>query len=171
MVASKLLRGPLPNYRGSRQELIDAARDASYASKITSYAQGIGMLGLASQDYKYNLKPGEIAKIWRAGRIIRGDLLGDIMAAYRRTPDLVNLLLDDAFRAAVEKRQEGWRLMIKTEVELGIPAFAISSSLAYFDAYRSEVLPANLTQGQRDFFGSHTYRRVDREGIFHTQWE
>ncbi len=149
----------------------DAARAALYASKITSYAQGLGLLRLASMEYQYDLRPGVIAKIWRAGCIIRATLLGDITAAFDRDPQLVNLLLDDAFREAVESRQAAWRLVVQTAVELGIPVLAMSASLAYFDAYRSARLPANLTQAQRDYFGAHTYRRVDREGVFHTEWE
>ena len=171
VAASKVLRGPSTSYKGSRQELIEAARTALYASKITSYAQGLGMLRMASQEYQYDLKPGEIAKIWRAGCIIRADLLGDIMNAYQRNPALVNLLLDEAFRKAVESRLESWRFCVQAAIGLGIPSLALSSSLAYYDAYRAEVLPANLTQAQRDYFGSHTYRRIDREGIFHTEWE
>ena len=157
-------------YDGPRQRLIDAARDALYASKITSYAQGLGLLRLASHEYGYDMRPGVIAKIWRAGCIIRASLLGDITAAYDRNPDLVNLLLDDAFRDAVARRQEAWRFFVQTAVGLGIPVLATASSLAYFDAYRSARLPANLTQAQRDYFGAHTYRRVDREGVFHTDW-
>ena len=103
------------------------------------------------------MRPGVIAKIWRAGCIIRASLLGDITAAYDRNPDLVNLLLDDAFRDAIERRQEAWRFFVQTAVGLGIPVLATASSLAYFDAYRSERLPANLTQAQRDYFGAHTY--------------
>jgi 6-phosphogluconate dehydrogenase len=170
IVASKVLRGPSPRFTGDRQRLIDAARDALYASKITSYAQGLGLLRLASDEYKYDLKPGGIAKIWRAGCIIRATLLGDIMAAYGRNPALVNLLLDEAFRDAVESRQAAWREVVQTAVGLGIPVLATSASLAYFDAYRSERLPANLTQAQRDYFGAHTYRRVDKAGTFHTSW-
>ena len=171
VAASKMLHGPSANFKGSRQALIDAARDALYAAKITSYAQGMGMLTMASKEYHYDLKPGEIAKIWRAGCIIRADLLGDIMAAYQRNPALPDLLLDDAFRQAVEQRQDALRLYMKTAIDLGIPALAMGASLAYYDSYRSEVLPANLTQAQRDFFGAHTYRRIDMEGIFHTDWE
>ncbi len=169
--ASHLIRGPEIRYTGDRQRLINAARDALYASKITSYAQGLGLLRLASEEYKYDLRLGEIAKIWRAGCIIRASLLNDIMAAYQRNPDLVNLLLDDAFREAVENRQAAWRFVVQTAVSMGIPVLALSASLAYFDAYRSERLPANLTQAQRDYFGAHTYRRVDREGVFHTEWK
>jgi 6-phosphogluconate dehydrogenase len=170
VAASKVIRGPKVEYKGNRQKLIDAARDALYACKITSYAQGLGLLRIASDEYKYALDIGSIAKIWRAGCIIRADLLGDIMAACQRDAALVNLLMDDAFRTAVENRQDSWRFVIQTAVGLGIPVQAVGASLAYFDAYRSERLPANLTQAQRDYFGAHTYRRIDREGIFHTEW-
>jgi 6-phosphogluconate dehydrogenase len=171
VTASRIIRGPKSEYTGERALLIEAAKQALYASKITSYAQGLGLLKIASDEYKYDLKMGEIAKIWRAGCIIRADLLGDIMEAYRRDPNLVNLLLDDAFRRAVESRQEAWRFVVQTAVGIGIPVLALSASLAYFDAYRSERLPANLTQAQRDYFGAHTYRRIDREGAFHTEWQ
>ena len=170
MEASRHLQGPKPTFKGKRDGLIKAARDALYASKITSYAQGLGLLKIASDEYKYDLQMGMIAKIWRAGCIIRADLLGDIMTAYQRDPALVNLLLDETFRTAVEKRQSSWRLVVQTAVGLGIPVMALGASLAYFDAYRSERLPANLTQAQRDYFGAHTYRRIDREGSFHTEW-
>jgi 6-phosphogluconate dehydrogenase len=170
VAASRVLRGPSTTFAGSRQAIVDAARDALYASKITSYAQGMALLRLASAEYGYDLHPGDIAKIWRAGCIIRATLLGDIMDAFRRDPDLANLLLDEAFRDAIVARQASWRRVVQTAVELGIPALALSSSLAYFDAYRAERLPANLTQAQRDYFGAHTYRRVDREGVFHTEW-
>jgi 6-phosphogluconate dehydrogenase len=170
VAASHRFHGPLAKYTGDRQALVGAARDALYASKITSYAQGTSLLRLASAEYRYGMKPGEIARIWRAGCIIRATLLGDIMAAYARDPDLVNLLLDGAFREAVLQREAAWRLVVQTAVGLGIPVLAMSASLAYFDAYRSERLPANLTQAQRDYFGAHTYRRVDRPGIFHTEW-
>jgi 6-phosphogluconate dehydrogenase len=168
--AAKVLHGPRVRYSGNRRKLIDAARDALYASKITSYAQGLGLLRIASDEYKYDLQLADIAKIWRAGCIIRATLLGDIMAAYQRNSGLANLMLDDAFRAALESRQEAWRFVIQTAVGRGIPVLATSASLAYFDAYRSERLPANLTQAQRDYFGAHTYRRVDREGSHHTEW-
>jgi 6-phosphogluconate dehydrogenase len=170
VAASRVLRGPSGAHTGDRQRLVDAARDALYASKVTSYAQGFSLMRLASQEYGFDLVPGEIARIWRAGCIIRASLLGDIMAAYRREASLVNLLLDAAFCDAIERRQAAWRFVVQTAVGLGIPVLAMSSSLAYFDAYRSERLPANLTQAQRDFFGAHTYRRVDRPGVFHTQW-
>jgi 6-phosphogluconate dehydrogenase len=170
VIASRLIHGPVPAYQGKRQDLIDAARDALYASKVTSYAQGLGLLKIASAEYKYDLQMGAIAGIWRAGCIIRASLLGDIMTAYKHDPALENLLLDEDFCTAVEKRQNAWRLIIQTAVGMGIPVLALGASLAYFDSYRSERLPANLTQAQRDYFGAHTYRRIDRDGTFHTEW-
>jgi len=170
VVASRVLRGPSAVYTGSRQRLIDAARDGLYASKITSYAQGLALLRLASVEYGYDMKPGEVAKIWRAGCIIRASLLDDITAAFRRDPALPNLLIDEVLRSAVERRQDAWRFVVQTAVGCGIPTLALGASLAYFDAYRSERLPANLTQAQRDYFGAHTYRRVDRDGVFHADW-
>ena len=168
--ASKLIHGPVPAFQGNRQTLIDAARDALYVSKILSYAQGLGLLQIASDEYKYDLQMGTIASIWRAGCIIRASLLGDIMAAYQRNPALVNLLLDDSFRTAIESRQAALRLAVQTAIGLGIPVLALGASLAYLDAYRSARLPANLTQAQRDYFGAHTYRRIDLAGTFHTEW-
>ncbi len=168
--ASRILRGPSPHYHGKKERLVDAVRAALYASKVTSYAQGFGLLKMASAEYGYDLQPVNIARIWRAGCIIRASLLGDIMAAYQRDAALANLLLDDAFRQAIESRQGSWRFVIQVAAETGIPAPAMSASLAYFDAYRSERLPANLTQGQRDYFGAHTYRRIDKPGVFHTEW-
>jgi len=126
---------------------------------------------MASEEHNWGLDLSQIVAVWRAGCIIRAALLGDITNAYRRDPDLPNLLLDDAFTQAVLSREAAWREVVQTAVGLGIPLMAVSDSLAYFDAYRSEVLPANLTQAQRDFFGAHTYRRIDRLGVFHTQWE
>jgi 6-phosphogluconate dehydrogenase len=169
--ASPLLTGPTAKFDGDRAALIEAARHALYASKITSYAQGMALLRMASLEYQYDIDLAEVARIWRAGCIIRASLLEDIRRAFKRDPGLVNLLVDDAFRKAIAERQSGWRQMVKVAVELGIPVPATSASLAYYDAYRSARLPANLTQGQRDFFGAHTYRRVDREGVFHTQWQ
>jgi len=170
VAASKALRGPDATYTGDTQRLIKAVEAALYASKITSYAQGCALMSIASNEYKFDLQLADVAKIWRAGCIIRATLLGDIMAAYHRNPALVNLLLDPAFRAAVESRQEAWRFAVQTAIGMGLPVLAMSASLAYFDAYRSERLPANLTQAQRDYFGAHTYRRMDKEGVFHTAW-
>jgi len=168
--ASQVINGPKIEFKSDRQRMIEAAREALYASKITSYSQGMGLLKIASEEYQYDLNLTDIAKIWRAGCIIRAQLLGDIMDAYQHDPGLVNLLLNDTFRAAVESRQESWRIVVQTAVGMGIPILAMSASLAYFDAYRSERLPANLTQAQRDYFGAHTYHRIDREGSFHTEW-
>jgi len=172
VAASKVLSGPSEKFGGNTQQLVDAARHALYASKITSYAQGLSLLRMASAEYKYDIDPGEVAKIWRAGCIIRAALLGDIREAFERDPNLVNLLLDDAFKTTVGRPevQSGWRFVVQTAVGLGIPVNGLSTSLAYYDAYRSARLPANLTQAQRDFFGAHTYRRIDRDGVFHTDW-
>ena len=170
VAASKVLGGGTAPFSGDRERLIDLAGKALYASKITSYAQGFGLMKLASKEYDYNLNYAGIARIWRAGCIIRADLLGDITTAFERDPHLPNLLLDEAFREIVLSHQSAWREVVQTAIGLGIPMLATSASLAYFDAYRSETLPANLTQAQRDYFGAHTYRRIDREGVFHTQW-
>jgi len=169
--ASSLLTGPTKKYEGSSQKLIDATRDALYVSKICSYAQGMSLLKKASVEYGYNMDLGAIAKIWRAGCIIRARLLNDITSAFNRNKDLPNLLVDDVFRDSVSSRQESWRFVIRTAIELGIPMPAMSASLAYYDSYRSERLPANLIQAQRDFFGAHTFERVDKAGIFHVDWE
>jgi 6-phosphogluconate dehydrogenase len=168
--ASRVLDGGRAEYHGEHKMLVEAAGSALYAAKITSYAQGLSLLRSASDEYKYELDLGEIARIWRAGCIIRANLLGDITSAYRRNPRLTNLLLDEHFSEAVLSRQVAWRFIIQTAVGMGIPVMALGSALSYFDAYRSERLPANLTQAQRDYFGAHTYRRVDKEGVFHTQW-
>ena len=157
-------------YEGDPAELIDAVENALYASKVTSYAQGLAMLRMASQEYNYDLNIRDIAKIWRAGCIIRASLLGDIMDAYERDPQLVNLMLDEAFKSAILERLDDWRKVVQMAVGLGIPVPAMSGALSYFDAYRSERLPANLIQAQRDYFGAHTYRRIDKDGVFHTQW-
>lgn len=174
--ASSVLKGPIPAqegasyFGGSSQKFIDSVEAALYISKVASYAQGMGMLRIASEEYGYGLNLVNIARIWRAGCIIRAQLLNDIMDAYRSSPDLLNLLMDEKFRDAAEKSQEPWRRVIQAAVGMGIPVPAMSASLAYYDSFRSAVLPANLTQAQRDFFGAHTYRRVDREGVFHTEW-
>ena len=176
VAASRVLSGPVPPAEGGshvdRKALIEAARHALYASKITSYAQGMSLLRMASAEYRYDIDLSEVAKIWRAGCIIRAALLGDIREAFRRDSNLVNLLLDESFRRSIGDAavQQGWRFVVQTAVGLGIPVNGLSTSLAYYDAYRSARLPANLTQAQRDFFGAHTYRRIDRDGVFHTDW-
>jgi 6-phosphogluconate dehydrogenase len=168
--ANRFIGGPKPGYQGDRVKFIDAARQALYAGKVASFAQGMSMLRSASFEYGYDLKLSEIARIWRAGCIIQGALLEDIMSSYQRDPELPNLLVEESFRSEVDLRQEAWRFVIQTAVGIGIPAPALGASLAYFDAYRSERLPANLIQAQRDYFGAHTYRRTDRAGSFHTEW-
>ncbi len=170
VAASRILGGEIAPFTGDRQRLVGLAEKALYASKITSYAQGFGLLKLASKEYGYNLNYAGIARIWRAGCIIRAGLLNDIMSAYERNPKLSNLLLDEAFCEIVTSHQAAWREVVQTAIGLGIPLLATSASLAYFDSYRSARLPANLTQAQRDYFGAHTYRRVDRAGVFHTEW-
>lgn len=171
VAASKVLTsGTGATYTGNKQELIDAVRQALYASKISAYAQGMALLRMASNEYDYNLNLGETAALWRAGCIIRARFLNNITAAFTRNPELPNLLLDDEFRQAVGDRLPAWRHVVQTAVSLGIPVPAFSGSLAYYDSYRSERLPANLIQSQRDFFGAHTYERVDKEGIFHSEW-
>jgi 6-phosphogluconate dehydrogenase len=175
VAASKVLTGPSSHVwaglsRADRQKVIDSTRRALYAAKITSYAQGMSLLRLASQEYKYDIDLAEVAKIWRAGCIIRAALLSDIRNAFTRNRSLVNLMLDDSFAGALASGQQALREVVQTAVAAGIPVPALSSSLAYYDAYRSARLPANLTQGQRDFFGAHTYRRIDRDGVFHTDW-
>jgi 6-phosphogluconate dehydrogenase len=170
VTASKILRGPSPPVSVNRETIVDAARQALYASKVTSYAQGMAQLQVASKEYKYDINPGDVATIWRAGCIIRAKLLSEIRAAYSRDAGLVNLMVDPAFADALNARQEGWRRFVQEAIGLGIPVPATSASLAYYDAYRSARLPANLTQGQRDFFGAHTFRRTDRDGVFHANW-
>ncbi len=168
--ASKQLRGPDKTYQGDTSAFIEAVGDALYASKICSYAQGMSMLRAASEEYGYNLDYAAIARLWRGGCIIRARFLNDIALAFTETPDLPNLLLAPFFQDAVNKRQDAWRHVMQTAIELGIPAPAMSASLAYYDSYRTERLPANLLQAQRDYFGAHTYQRTDREGKFHTEW-
>jgi len=170
VVASAVLPGPAGRFEGDRRQLIQDVRNALFAAKICSYAQGMALLSAASKEHDYDLKLGAIARIWRGGCIIRAQFLNDITAAYERNPKLTNLILDPYFKEAMLTRQASLRRAIQTAVGLGIPCLALGASLAYFDAYRTARLPANLTQAQRDYFGAHTYRRIDREGIFHTEW-
>src|SRR5213596_1034896 len=157
-------------FKGNRPRFIDAIRDALYASKIVSYAQGMELLRSGSTEYKWNLNLGDIATIWRGGCIIRAKFLNRIVEAYQRDPALHNLLLDRYFTRAIRKAQRNWRVAVTTAIKHGVPVPAFSASLAYFDSYRSAWLPANLLQAQRDFFGAHTYERIDKPGVFHTEW-
>jgi 6-phosphogluconate dehydrogenase len=168
--AAGVLVGPGGGFSGDRQALVEALGKALYASKICSYAQGMNLLQTASKAYGYGLNLDEVARIWRGGCIIRARFLDDVRSAFIENPGLSNLLLAPFFKEAALSSQADWRYVIRQTVEMGIPLPAMSASLAYFDAYRSERLPANLTQAQRDFFGAHTYQRIDREGTFHTEW-
>jgi 6-phosphogluconate dehydrogenase len=160
---------PLP-YQGERAAFIEQIRRALYAAMILSYAQGMAQLHAASQSYEYNLDLSTVARIWRGGCIIRSALLEPIRAAYSRQPDLPHLLLDETLGSAVAERAANLRFIIQTAAGLGIPTPALMASLAYYDGLRAGHLPANLIQAQRDFFGAHTYERVDKRGVFHTQW-
>jgi len=171
VAASEHIKGPEPKFSDDRQQLIDAVEEALYASIILAYAQGFGLMDAASQEYDYELDLKRIARIWRAGCIIRADLLDDIMGAFDRDEGLTNLIMDEHFREIVSKRQGAMRYVITTAVGMGIPVYAMSAALGYFDAFRTARLPANLTQAQRDYFGAHTYRRLDKEGSFHTEWQ
>ncbi|HEY0791653.1 MAG TPA: decarboxylating NADP(+)-dependent phosphogluconate dehydrogenase [Chthoniobacterales bacterium] len=169
--ASKTLPGPAPkSFEGDRQDFIDAVRDALYASKVISYAQGFSLFAVAGKQFNWNLNFGDIATIWRGGCIIRAKFLNRIKEAFERDAQLENLMLDPFFSAILESCQEHWRLAVATAVQHGISVPAFSASLAYFDAYRQERLPANLLQAQRDYFGAHTYERIDKPGSFHTEW-
>lgn len=171
VAASKELPAPAPvEFKGDRKSLIEAVRDALYASKIVSYAQGMDLLGAAGRANGWDLNFGDIATIWRGGCIIRAQFLNRIKEAYERDPRLKNLLLDSFFRSIIEKTQANWRLAVAAAIERGIAVPAFSASLAYYDSYRAERLPSNLLQAQRDFFGAHTYERIDKEGVFHTEW-
>ena len=170
VMASKVLPGPRVKFDGDGDAFVDAVRDALYASKVCSYAQGFVQLRAASEAYGWKLDLGRIAQIWRKGCVIRAKFLDRIKTAFDRDPDLENLLLDSFFTRSVEKNQENWRLVVSTAATLGIPVPSLSSSLAYYDSFRSETLPANLLQAMRDYFGAHTYERVDRTGHFHTDW-
>jgi 6-phosphogluconate dehydrogenase len=170
VAAATLLHGPEALISGNREKLIDMVGQALYAAKLCSYAQGFALMRLGSQEYEYHLNFAEIARIWRGGCIIRASFLNDIRQAFTRNPNLTNLLVDTDFATMINARQSALRKVVALAAEHGLPVLALSSSLGYYDAYRSSRLPANLIQAQRDYFGAHTYRRVDREGSFHTQW-
>ena len=172
IAASKVLNGPGTRFEGDKGALINDLEQALYASKIVSYAQGYQLMRAISDEKDWELNYGAIALMWRGGCIIRSAFLGNIRDAFEKDPGLTNLLLDPFFEKAVENAQSAWRRVVATAVTLGIPMPAISSALAYFDGYRTERLPANLLQAQRDYFGAHTYERVDRDRgeFFHTNW-
>jgi len=172
VAASKQLPGPTNvKFDGDAKEFIEHIRKALYASKIVSYAQGFMLLREAAKVYGWNLNYGGIALMWRGGCIIRSVFLGNIKAAFDKNPQLSNLLLDDFFKSAMKECQVSWRKVISKAVELGIPTPCFSTALAFYDGFRSERLPANLIQAQRDYFGAHTYELMDKPGSFiHTNW-
>ena len=172
VAASGILKGPKPVFEGDREKFIACIHDALYAAKIVSYAQGYVLMKTAAKTYNWDLNYGEIALMWRGGCIIRSVFLGNIKEAFDKNPDLQNLLLDDFFRGVVERAQDGWREVCAAVMKNGIPAPAICSALNYYDGYRTARLSANLLQAQRDYFGAHTYERVDRPRgeFFHTNW-
>jgi 6-phosphogluconate dehydrogenase len=174
VVASQVLVGPEPDLSlnpAASLDLISQVGDALYAAKICSYAQGFSLMRLASQEYAYHLNYAEIARIWRGGCIIRASFLDEIRQAFTHQPDLPNLMVDPTFAPVMNRHQRSLRRIVALAAECGIPVPAFSSALSYYDAYRSMRLPANLTQAQRDYFGAHTYRRIDRPGVFHTEWQ
>ncbi|MDR1095637.1 MAG: decarboxylating NADP(+)-dependent phosphogluconate dehydrogenase [Spirochaetaceae bacterium] len=172
VAAAKVLNGPDPKIRIEKKRFIDAIRDALFASKIVSYAQGYALMRTAAATYGWKLNFGEIALMWRGGCIIRSVFLGDIKKAFDKNPELANLLLDDYFKGKIEAAGTGWRTVCASAALTGIPVPAMAGALSYYDGYRCEKLPANLLQAQRDYFGAHTYERLDakRGEVFHTNW-
>ena len=169
--ASQQLPGPSPaDGDVDAESLIEGVRQALYASKVCAYAQGFSLMDAAAEEYDWDLDLGGIAMIWRGGCIIRAQFLDRIKDAYERDPDLANLLLDPYFKQAVEQGQDAWRRVVAMAAQTGLPVPAFSSALSYYDSYRRERLSANLIQAQRDYFGAHTYERVDEDGTFHTDW-
>jgi len=171
VAASKILTGPkVEEVNENKEEWVEALRQALYMSKIASYAQGFAQMRAASEHYDWKLNYGEIAMIFRGGCIIRAAFLQKIKEAYDRDPEMANLLLDPYFKEIADKYQESLRKVVALAVENGIPVPGLSAAISYYDSYRSERLPANLLQAQRDYFGAHTYKRIDKEGTFHTDW-
>jgi 6-phosphogluconate dehydrogenase len=172
VAASKVLSGPQSKIDGDRAQIIEDARRALYCSKMISYAQGYMLLREAAKEYGWNLNFGGIALMWRGGCIIRSQFLGKIKEAFDKNPELNNLLMDDFFNGVLNEYQDAWRNTIVRAIMAGVPTPAFSTALAFYDGYRSERLPANLLQAQRDYFGAHTYERVDtpRGQFFHTNW-
>ncbi len=170
-VASRLLTGPAPGPTADREVLVNQIKNALYAATVVTYAQGLALLRRASTIHGYSLDLETVARVWRGGCIIRAALLEDIRSAYKKQVDLPNLLVDDHLGREIMNRQADWRAAVQQAVAWGLPVPGLAVSLAYFDAYRRFRLPANLIQAQRDFFGSHSYERIDRPGAFHTEWE
>ncbi|MEW6359484.1 MAG: NADP-dependent phosphogluconate dehydrogenase [Planctomycetota bacterium] len=170
VAASKILKGPKKKFTGDKKKFIKQIHDALFASKICSYAQGFQLMREAAKEHKWELDFGNIAMIWRGGCIIRAQFLHRIKEAFDRNPKLANLLLDPYFKEIIDSSQKNWRKVIMKATELGVPVQAFGSALCYYDSYRRARLSANMIQAQRDYFGAHTYERVDKEGSFHTEW-
>ena len=172
VAASTVLKGPDTSFEGDREAMVDDLEQALYASKIVSYAQGYQLMRAVSEEEDWGLDFGAVALMWREGCIIRSRFLGNIRDAFETNPNLTNLLMDEFFTKAVHRAQAAWRSVVSAAAQLGIPMPAIGSALAYYDGYRSDRLPANLLQAQRDYFGAHTYERIDkpRGEFFHTNW-
>ncbi len=172
VVASKILQGPESEFKGDKQAFIEDLQKALFAAKVISYAQGYALMRSASEEYKWNLNYGGIALMWRGGCIIRSVFLGEIKKAFDKNPDIANILLDPYFSEKLKESHSGWRNVVAQAISNGIPVPALASGLCYYDGYRSERLPANLLQAQRDYFGAHTYERIDkpRGEFFHTNW-
>ena len=170
VLASNILKGPDALFVGDITEFIESVRKALYTSKICSYAQGFALMKAASEEYNWDLEYGEIAKIFRGGCIIRAQFLNKISEAYDNDASIKNLMLDSYFKNIIHSYQKEWRYVVSTAINLGVPVPGFSSALMYYDSYRSANLPANLLQAQRDYFGAHTFERVDKEGIFHHEW-
>jgi len=172
VAASKVISGPKANFKSDKKQFIDDIESALLGAKLISYAQGYNLMMEAAKEYGWNLNYGGIALMWRGGCIIRSVFLSDIKKAFDKNPELANVLLDPYFKDLVEKAQAGWRRVCATALENGVPVPALTSALCYFDGFRSERLPANLLQAQRDYFGAHTYERTDkpRGEFFHTNW-
>ena len=170
VAASKILTGPTGKYDGDVKEFINKIRDALYCSKMCSYAQGMALLAKASKEFNYNLSLSECARIWKGGCIIRAGFLDKIKSAFAENPELPNLLLAPEFKQTILDRQDAWREVLVVSTKLGVAVPAFSASLNYFDSYRRDRIPQNITQAQRDYFGAHTYERTDKEGLFHTEW-
>jgi len=168
--ASAKLTGPSIEFAGNKDNFIQKIHEALYASEIIAYAQGFSLLRAATKRYGFNLNMSNIAKIWRGGCIIRSKILETIKSVFEEKPDLTNLLLDEHFSGILNTRQEDLRKVVQMATKCGIPCLVTSASLAYFDSYRKKRLPANLIQAQRDYFGAHTYKRIDKKGTFHTEW-
>ena len=169
--AAKMLKGPAnTRFTANRETFLKSLWQGYYLAMMACYAQGLVMLQEASKEYNYGLNLADIARIWKGGCIIRSKLLDPIKRAYKKNPKLPNLLVDPQFSEKVNRFSRGLRKVVEVAAKTGVPALAYSSTLGYIDSYRSELLPANLLQAQRDFFGAHTYKRLDREGVFHTEW-